>query len=482
MFFNSVTFLYFFLLVSAIFYLTPHRFRWIPLLAASYVFYGCFDITYPIFLAIPTIIVFTAAALLERAKGRSARRGIFIAGIIASLSLLFIFKYINLFRETFAGWFSGGELKPLQLILPIGISFYTFKLVGYLADVYLQRLPAERHAGYFALYVAFFPQLLAGPIDRAITFIPELKKKVVLDWDRVGSGFRLVVWGLFKKIVIADRMALFVDQVFRDPAQYNGINVLFGVYFYAFQIYCDFSGYSDIAIGLARILGFKSMDNFNFPYFSRTLSQFWNRWHISLSTWLRDYLFLPISYAMLRLTKKETILKVKIEKWAYAGGMSVTMFLGGLWHGANWTFVVWGLIHGFYLVFAHFTKKSRKRLARKTGISRKPKLYSFAQGIITFHLVSFAWIFFRAPSFQSALVYIRNIHFGLSGTGLVHLIYTFLFLAVFVALEIVLFNRQKFTFIQRIPAVARLAALILFICLTIVFSVDSSNEFIYFQF
>jgi D-alanyl-lipoteichoic acid acyltransferase DltB (MBOAT superfamily) len=482
MFFNSVTFLYFFLLVGVIYYATPHRFRWVPLLVGSYVFYGFFDVRYLIYLAIPTIVVFLLARALDRTKGQGIRKFVFFGGIVASIGLLFWFKYLNLFRETFGSLFVEGGLEPLRMILPIGISFYSFKLVSYLADVYLERLSAERHMGYFALYVSFFPQLLAGPIDRAISFIPELKKRVELDWDRIGGGLRLIIWGLFKKIVIADRMALFVDQVFRDPVHYNGINLLFGVYFYTVQIYCDFSGYSDIAIGLARILGFKSMDNFNFPYFSRSLAQFWNRWHISLSTWLRDYLFLPMSYSILRWTKKETFLNVKIEKWAYAGGMSVTMFLGGLWHGASWTFVGWGLIHGFYLVFAHFSKRSRKRWARRLGIKQRPRLYAFWQGLVTFHLVSFAWIFFRAPSFASAVEYIRNIHFGLSGSGMVHLIYTFLFLAVFALLEVALFNRERFGFVKRMPQLAKLAAIVLFVCLTIIFSVDSSNEFIYFQF
>lgn len=482
MFFNSVTFLYFFLLVGVVYYATPHRFRWVPLLVGSYVFYGFFDVRYLIYLALPTILVFLLAQALDRTKGQVIRKWVFMGGIVASIGLLFWFKYLNLFRETFGNLFVEGGLKPLQMILPIGISFYSFKLVSYLADVYLERLPAERHMGYFALYVSFFPQLLAGPIDRAISFIPELKKRVELDWDRVGSGVQLIIWGLFKKIVIADRMALFVDQVFRDPAHYTGINLLFGVYFYTVQIYCDFSGYSDIAIGLARILGFKSMDNFKFPYFSRSLTQFWNRWHISLSTWLRDYLFLPISYSILRWTKKETFLNVKIEKWAYAGGMSVTMFLGGLWHGASWTFVGWGLIHGFYLVFAHFSKRFRKRWARKLGIKKRLRLYAFWQGLVTFHLVSFAWIFFRAPTFTAAVEYIRNINVGLSGSGMVHLLYTLLFMAVFAILEIALFNRGRIRFVKRMPALARLAAIVLFVCLTIIFSVDSSNEFIYFQF
>jgi alginate O-acetyltransferase complex protein AlgI len=482
MLFNSFNFVYFFGVVFVLYYLTPHRFRWIVLLTGSYYFYATWKLEYLIYLIVPTIVVYGLALKIEGTSSGRARKLLLGLGIGVPLGLLFTFKYLDLFVKSFASLFSLQSFKPLNLLLPIGISFYTFKLLSYIIDVYNENLEPERHVGIFALYVSFFPQLLAGPIDRAVRFIPELKKRVHLDWERVGEGLRLVMWGLFKKIVIADRMALFVNQVFRNPAHYRGLNLIFALYFYSFQIYCDFSGYSDIAIGLSRMLGLKSMDNFNFPYFSKNLSQFWNRWHISLSTWLRDYLFLPIAYAILRLTRREKVLNIKFEEWAYAGGIGITMLLGGLWHGANWTFVIWGILHGMYLAAGRLFKRIKKRLVRKTGLHRWPRFHRLIGIFFTFHLVTFAWVFFRSPSFDHALLYIKNLNFNLSGSGLVHLLYTLFFVVAFVVMEIILKNRQRLTFLDKIPLELKIAGYMLFVCLMIVFSVDSSNEFIYFQF
>jgi D-alanyl-lipoteichoic acid acyltransferase DltB (MBOAT superfamily) len=348
-------------------------------------------------------------------------------------------------------------------------------------DVYNEKTKAEKHPGYFALYVSFFPQLLMGPIDRAVNFIPELKKKIYVDIDRVVSGFRLVVWGIFKKMVISDRLAIFVNEVFRDPEQ-QGINLIFGAYFYAFQIYCDFSGYSDIAIGISRILGFKSMNNFDFPYFSKSMTQFWNRWHISLSTWLRDYLFLPIAYAVMRPIKTPKLYRIKAETWGYVIGMFLTMFLGGLWHGARWTFVIWGMLHGIYLIVGYITKKTRKKWVKKTRLNKFPGLRYVISVFITFNLVSFAWIFFRAESFEKALFYIKHLRLGSTGKGTVYLLFNLILVSIFIILEILYKNREKLAFIQQVPMVLKVVCFAFFICFTIIFAVDTSNEFIYLQF
>lgn len=482
MLFNSLSFIYFWGVVFALYYISPQKFRWLVLLFASYYFYATWKVEYLVYLIVPTIAVYLLALKIERAPSRKFKKFLLILGVGIPLGFLFTFKYLDLFMKSFASLFNLQNLGPFKLILPIGISFFTFKILSYLIDVYNENLKAESHIGIFALYVSFFPQLLAGPIDRAVNFIPELKKKVCFDWERLGQGMRLVIWGIFKKIVIADRMALFVNQVFRDPSHYSGINLLFGIYFYSFQIYCDFSGYSDIAIGLSRMLGLKSMDNFNFPYFSKNLNRFWNRWHISLSTWLRDYLFLPIAYAIMKLTKKEKVWNIKIEEWAYAGGISITMILGGLWHGASWTFVIWGGLHGIYLALGRLFKKGKKKIVRRIGLYKLPRFHRFLGIFFTFHLVTFAWIFFRSPSFDHAIIYIRNINFNLSGTGLVHLLYTLFFVIVFLTLEILLKNRHRLTFLDKIPLELKVAGYTVFVCLIIVFSVDSSNEFIYFQF
>jgi alginate O-acetyltransferase complex protein AlgI len=488
MIFNSIEFLIFFSIVFLLYFLVPQRFRWIYLLAASYFFYGFYKIEYLVLLIIPTIIVYFISLKISRldpAKDKSQRKQLLILGLLLALAVLLVYRYTNFVGSSLFSllgiFFKDLTYFPLELIYPIGVSFYSFKMASYLIDVYNRNAKAEKHPGYFALYVSFFPQILAGPIDRAVRFIPELKKKVNFDMDRIISGFQLVVYGIFKKMVIADRLAIFVGEVFQAPEN-QGINLIFAAYFYAFQVYCDFSGYSDIAIGISRILGFKSMDNFDYPYFSKSMTQFWNRWHISLSTWLRDYLFLPIAYAVMRPIKTPKLYRIKAETWGYVIGMFVTMFLGGLWHGAHWTFVIWGSLHGLYLVVGYISKKARKKWIKRIKLNKIPWLRHFISVFITFNLVSFAWIFFRAESFEKAFDYIKDIRLVIPGAGTVHLLYNIILVGLFILVEILYKNREKMKWMQRIPAVVKIAGFALFICLIIVFAVDTSNEFIYFQF
>jgi len=488
MIFNSIEFLIFFSIVFLLYFLVPQRFRWIYLLAASYFFYGFYKIEYLGLLIVQTIIVYFISLKISRLdpdKDKSQRKQLLILGLILALAVLFLYKYTNFVGSSLFSllgiFFKDLTYFPLELVFPFGVSFYSFKMVSYLVDVYNQNAKAEKHVGYFSLYVSFFPQILAGPIDRAVRFIPELKKKVNFDMDRILSGSQLVVYGIFKKMVIADRLAIFVDEVFRAPEN-QGINLIFAAYFYAFQVYCDFSGYSDIAIGISRVLGFKSMDNFDYPYFSKSMTQFWNRWHISLSTWLRDYLFLPIAYAVMRPIKTPKLYHIKAETWGYVIGMFVTMFLGGLWHGAHWTFVMWGSLHGLYLVIGYISKKARKKWVKQIKLNKIPWLRHFISVFTTFNLVSFAWILFRAESFEKAFDYIKDIRLVIPGTGTVHLLYNIILVGLFILVEILYKNREKMKWMQRIPAVVKIAGFALFICLIIVFAVDTSNEFIYFQF
>lgn len=485
MIFNSIAFLIFFAGVFSVYFFIPQKFKWLFLLMASYFFYGYWKIEYLVLLILPTLLIYFISLKISRTEAKHQRKQWLVLGLISGLAFLVVFKYsdfIGASMFSLAGFFIPDiEYNPLKLLWPIGISFYTFKLVSYLIDVYNENAKAEKHLGYFALYVSFFPQLLMGPIDRAVKFIPELKKKVNFDIDRIVSGFRLVVWGIFKKMVIADRLAVFVNEVFRDPEN-QGINLIFGAYFYGFQIYCDFSGYSDIAIGISRILGFKAMKNFDFPYFSKSMVQFWNNWHISLSTWLRDYLFLPIAYAVMRPIKTATLYRVKAETWGYVIGMFITMFLGGLWHGPAWTFVIWGALHGVYLGMSYTTKKLRKKAVKKIKLNKLPGLRYFIGVFITFNLVSFAWIFFRAESFEKAVNYIKSIRLTSTGKGTGYLFFNVILVVVFILLEILYKNREKLVFVQRIPALVKVAGFALFICLIIIFSVDTSNEFIYLQF
>lgn len=485
MIFNSIDFLIFFGIVFSLYFFVPTKFKWLFLLIASYFFYGCWKIGYLVFLIVPTILIYFIGLKIGQTQAKHRRKLFLIFGLIAGLGFLVVYKYTDFLGGSLyslAGLFVAGlKYNPLNLLWPIGISFYSFKMVSYLVDVYNDNAKPEKHFGYFALYVSFFPQLLMGPIDRAVNFIPELKKKVNFDMERVLSGFRLIVWGLFKKMVIADRLAIFVNEIFRDPA-HQGINLIFGAYFYAFQIYCDFSGYSDIAVGISRILGFKSMRNFDFPYFSKSMTQFWSKWHISLSTWLRDYLFLPIAYAVMRPIKTPRLYKIKAETWGYVVGMFITMFLGGLWHGPAWTLVTWGALHGIYLGIGYTTKKARKKFVKKIKLNKFPALRYGISVFITFNLVSFAWIFFRAESFQKAFLYIKYIQLVFSGKGTGYLFVNLVMVTVFILLEVLYKNRDKAPVLQRIPVLVKVVGFALFICLIIIFAVDTTNEFIYLQF
>jgi alginate O-acetyltransferase complex protein AlgI len=485
MVFTSKEFLIFFTVVFGAYLLLPHRMRWSLLLVSSIYFYAFLKTEYLILLLVPAVVIYFIALKLDILKPTLGKKLLFIAGLSVGLAGLLAFKYSDFLGRNLhdlIGLFEKkGPYRPLHLLLPIGISFYTFKMISYLIDVYRGQLKPERHLGYFALYVSIFPQLFMGPIDRARDFIPELKKKVDFDWDRIISGLQLFSWGLFKKLAIADRLGIYVNEVFAHPQQ-QGIHLIFAAYFYAFQIYCDFSGYTDMAIGMSRMLGFRSMKNFDFPYFSRNITQFWNRWHISLSTWLRDYLFLPIAYATMKGIKSPRLLNLKIEAWGYAAGMFITMFLGGLWHGASWTFVVWGMMHGFYLIMSYSGKKIRKKISRALSINRYPALKAFAGIVITFNLVSLAWIVFRSKSLDKAIIYLKNIDLTIPSSGMGHLVFNLTMILFFIGLEVMYKNRGRLIRLIHLPRPARIALFALFICLIIIFSVDVTNEFIYFQF
>lgn len=474
----SFNFVYFVSAVFFVYLIAPDKIRWAVLLGAGYYFYWTINPLFLFFLIVPTIIVYFIGIALKSGKNKL----IITAGILVPFGLLFTFKYLNLFLGTFSPMFSGSGFEPLKLVFPVGISFYSFRMISYLVDVYREKIVPETHIGHFALYISFLPQLLAGPIDRAGNLLPQIKSRFSFDWDRFTGGLKLILWGIFKKIVIAERMAAFVDQVYSNPADYSGLHLLLGMYFFSFQIYCDFSGYTDIAIGISKIFGFRSMENFNFPYFSRNLKDFWNRWHMSLSTWLRDYIFLPVVYPVMRLFKGERVSGIRVTSIGYVVAISVTMFLGGLWHGASWTFVIWGALHGLYLVFGHITERPRKKLRRKMGLKKIPRLRNTFQILISFHLVSFAWIFFRAESFDKAISYIGGIGLNLPATGIPNLLYTLFFLVIFIIADHISKNIVNYKWVARIPDEVKMAGYALVIVFIIIFAVDSSNEFIYFNF
>jgi alginate O-acetyltransferase complex protein AlgI len=403
MLFNSMEFLCFFAIVTAMYFAIPYRFRWILLLGASYYFYISWKPAYVILIIITTLFTYSACLRMGKITTKSKRKTILILSLFFNLGFLFIFKYYNFFNDSLRVIFQHYSLfygsPALNFLLPIGISFYTFKNLSYAIDVYRGDKSPEKHLGYYALYVAFFPQLLAGPIERAKRFLPQLFEKFDFDYERVTNGLKLMLWGLFQKMVIADNLAPLVDSVYNDPAHHSGVGLVLATLFFAFQIYCDFAGYSDMAIGAAQVMGFTTMDNFNRPYFSKSIPEFWRRWHISLSTWFRDYLYIPMGGN-----------RVSIPRWYI--NLFIALLICGLWHGANWTFIVWGGLHGIYLVFSGFTRNIREKIHKAMGLDRVPRLHNYFKGAVTFSLVCFAWIFFRANNISDALYIISHLFIG----------------------------------------------------------------------
>lgn len=390
MLFNSLEFLIFYPVVTAGYFLAAARWRWAWLLAASCYFYMAFVPAYLLILAFTILVDYWAGLAIEASSG-ARRRTILLASIAANVGVLAFFKYFN-FLDANLSWLLGrfGAANPipaLDILLPIGLSFHTFQSLSYTIEVYRGRQKAERRLGLFALYVMFYPQLVAGPIERPQNLLHQLAERHAFDPGLLREGLTLMLWGLFKKVAVADRLAPMVGRVFDRPDSYAGHPILLATFFFAFQIYLDFSAYSDIAQGAARTMGIRLMDNFDCPYLSRSVTEFWKRWHISLSTWFRDYVYLPLGGA-----------RVAAPRWA-ANAM-ITFLLSGLWHGANWTFVLWGGLNGAYLVAERFLLGGRPDAARETAARDWPRV------ALTFSLVGLSWIFFRAATASDALFFV----------------------------------------------------------------------------
>lgn len=391
MLFNSFAFLIFLPLFMAGYWSTRSRARLWVMFLSSLVFYGWWDWRFLFLLLFSAIVDYSLGLLLESERDEGARHRLIVLSVVINLGLLGFFKYFNFFADSAARLSESLGLPvtwtTLRIVLPVGISFYVFKTMSYTIDVYRRTQPAERDLLRFATFVVFFPELVAGPIVRASRLLPQLNRDQRFDYARALSGVALICSGYVRKVVVADSLAPLVDVRFAHPEAHSALSLLIGVYFYAFQIYCDFSGYSNIAIGVARILGFDFGINFDRPYFSRGFSEFWTRWHISLSSWLRDYLYIPLGG-----NRGGALFTVR--------NLMITMLLGGLWHGANWTFVAWGGLHGVYLVLQRVLGPLYQRMVRALRIPR-----AVSDGfliLLVFHLTCFAWVFFRAQSFGNA--------------------------------------------------------------------------------
>jgi len=364
----------------------------------------CWKAEYLILILVSTLIDYFAAILMAK-QTKPLNRKIYLGlSLFVNLGLLFSFKYFNFFNDSLRLVFDQlnifYNIPTFNVLLPVGISFYTFQTLSYTIDVYRKKRDPEKHLGIFALYVAFFPQLVAGPIERSTRLLPQLVKKYNFDYDRVTDGLKLMLWGFFKKVVIADRIAVIVNQVYNNPQDAAGLPLLIGTYLFAFQIYCDFSGYSDIAIGAAKIFGINLMENFRRPYFAKSIREFWQRWHVSLSTWFRDYLYISLGGS-------------KTTKWRWYYNIMIVFLVSGLWHGANWTFVIWGGLHGSYYLFSYWTRNIRVRLTHIFKLDKVPFIQKLIRIVFIFHIVVLGWIFFRANSLSDAIFIITHLFTGI---------------------------------------------------------------------
>lgn len=470
---NSISFLIFFSAVVLAHFLMPQRFRWALLLLASYFFCMSWKTEYVIPLLSVTAVNYYCASKIPRASEPRAKKKYLAIVCCTSLGLLLFFKYFNFFSQSVHSIFHffGVEYQPiiLEIALPVGISFYTFQMLGYAIDVNRRQVSPEMHFGVFALYGSFFPQLIAGPIGRADKLISQFHTAQIFNRERIWFGLQLMGWGLFKKVVIADWLAIYVNHVFKNPDGQTGPTLIISIYFFAFQIYCDFSGYSDIAIGAGRVLGLELIRNFNRPYFSKSIVDFWRRWHISLSTWLRDYLYIPLGGNRKGTQRTYT-------------NILIVFILCGLWHGAAWTFVTWGALNGLAICLSKRTLPFRDRVYKQLNIS--PGAIKTIRTILTFHIVCLFWIFFRSETLSGSFLVIMHLLQGwpkifIHSTSMIHGI---LGIALLIAVEISQRNGPIIYRISLWPLPIRWALYVLFLFSIVLFGVKDGSQFIYSQF
>ena len=471
MLFNTIDFAIFLPAVVLIYYLIPSKFRWVLLLAASYYFYMSWKVEYILLIVVSTLVDYFSGIRMGKLEKRRSRLPWLILSLSINLGLLFYFKYSNFATENLNTLFSKIGMSSMismhKLLLPVGISFYTFQTLSYSIDVYFGRQKAERHLGYFALYVSFFPQLVAGPIERYSRLAPQLREKHILSYDNLVNGLRLILYGLFIKMVIADNISPIVDQIYVHPENYASGNVLIGIFLYSFQIYSDFFGYSTIAIGSALLLGVRIMDNFKSPYLAKNIAEFWQRWHISLSTWFRDYLYFPLGGN--RVSKSRWVLNIL-----------VVFLVSGLWHGANWTFIIWGLLFGLIYLIEQVVNRS-------LNLQKEYSAYSAGHILLalkTFFLVTILWVFFRSQSFGDAMHIFKLIvqNAPSEPQQLLIPLSTWIFLLLFIVSDVFLYKRRFDSWLSGMHFLLRWTIYGVLLFGIIAFAGVENFPFIYFQF
>jgi D-alanyl-lipoteichoic acid acyltransferase DltB (MBOAT superfamily) len=474
MLFNSIQYFLFLLIVFILFNVAPHKYRWILILVASYIFYMVWNPLYALLIAFVTFTAYIFAIFIYKENKPDKRKYYLISSLLINLSLLFVFKYWAFFNNSIysvLNYFDISYNKPiLNILLPVGISFYIFQAISYTVDIYRKNTKLENNFFKMALYLSYFPHLVAGPIVRSSTLIPQLSFSKKFNPEYFYSGMQMILWGLFKKVIIADNLSSYVDAVFNNATHHNGTTFLIATYAFAFQIYCDFSGYTDIAIGTSRLFGVELPLNFRQPYYSLSVTEFWRRWHISLSSWLRDYLYISLG------GNRKGITRTQIN-------LLLTMVLGGLWHGAAYTFIIWGGAQGIFLIIDKLIAPIRERIISVNAMFKI--IFSSLFVIITFHQICFSWIFFRANSISDAIHIIRSIF---TNPGPIFDQTSFLIpgicgLSVLLFVEFFqncgFFNKQT---LDRVSLPVRWAAWIVLIFSIILLGNINGTQFIYFQF
>jgi len=504
MLFNSIQFIIFFPVVTTLYFLFRPRYRWLMLLLASCYFYMVFV---PVYILVILAIIgldYFSGILIGKSTG-NRRKLYFISSLILNILILTFFKYYNFLNENIAfilKWFGINDHLPfLNIIIPLGLSFQIFQAISYLIEVYRGKQKAEKKFGVFMLYQMIYPRLIAGPIERPQNLLPQLTLPHKFDFNQLAAGLQLMAWGFFKKLVIADRLGQMVNNVYDFPANFEGLSLVIATIFYSFQIYLDFSGYTDIALGAAEVMGFRLTSNFNRPYLSRSVAEFWQRWHITFSGWLRDYLYLPIAYSASRKLRQDNYYGIRSDYFIYIYAVLITFLICGLWHGSGWNFVIWGGMHGIFLILAILTRKPKSRMYRKMGVNKKSWSFNAFQTVVTFCLISLAWVFFRASTLSDAVYIIRHMFIGIPGNirDIWHhpdmlkyivaldsprnFIITLVILSVYIFIE----TRQKSwdirEMLRQTPVLKRYCIYYVFILVFIFFGVfDSARQFIYFQF
>lgn len=476
MLFNSLQFVIFFLIVYTLYLFLGHTKQNRMLFAASCIFYGAWSLQFLLLMFVSITTDFFCAKYIYQSSSKKTRKNLLILNCIVNFGILGFFKYFNFFEsnlQTLLHYLGlTVPLPTLHVILPVGISFYTFQAMSYALDVYRGRLVPAKSFWDYGLFVTYFPQLVAGPIERASHLLPQILKPRVLSLQNFREGGYLIFWGAFQKIFIADNLADLVDLYFLPVASYNGASVLLGLYAFAFQIYCDFSGYSNIARGLGKLMGFDIMVNFNLPYFASNPSEFWKRWHISLSTWLKDYLYIPLGGN-------------RMGQFVTYRNLAITMLLGGFWHGAAWTFILWGFYHGLLLIAYKFSSPLLAKVPVIKNIFFN-KIWLLVRIVFFFHLVCFGWLFFRAQSMDQAYNMLHGLFFNfkiLPGLAIKQMALQLIFyLSVLMGVEIFQFTRNDLLAVFKSNRYIKVAFYYLCIILLLGWGDFGINQFIYFQF